>query len=311
MPVKIVTNSKVWEKWATKYPPPPGRLSTPLLSIVRADGKVLDYHSGAPQGADLQRYLRRHLASAGRVLSVSQAELLARLVEQAKTQCESGDRRAAIKTLSPLRKLGPLGKLGSHAEPAVAADQLVNEWLKEFNDSLADIESRKAKEPFAALLDFVKLEETFRGFEPVKLTLAKTRKALRKEPEQRERLRAAEVIAKAQRRLEGGKSLGSSAGALRKLIDSAPDSEAAAAARKLLDQHPDGTPGAGRPPTAPRYRSWKDRSGKYQIVARLVRVEDQHVLLERKSDGNVIKVALDKLSEADRKYLREQKTSRQ
>ncbi len=49
-------------------------------------------------------------------------------------------------------------------------------------------------------------------------------------------------------------------------------------------------------------RAWSDRSGKFKIDAALVKIEGDKVVL-RRTDGQELTVALDKLSDADQKYV--------
>jgi len=49
-------------------------------------------------------------------------------------------------------------------------------------------------------------------------------------------------------------------------------------------------------------RTWSDPSGKFKIEARLLRVEDGKVVL-RRTDDKEVTVPLDKLCEADQKYV--------
>ena len=58
------------------------------------------------------------------------------------------------------------------------------------------------------------------------------------------------------------------------------------------------------------YRTWRDRTGTYQVEARLVRINEKEVELERKEDSKTIKLPLDALSSRDRQYLvRQQRNS--
>ena len=50
-------------------------------------------------------------------------------------------------------------------------------------------------------------------------------------------------------------------------------------------------------------RTWTDSSGTYKVEAELVKLDGEVVEL-KKPDGTVIKVPLDKLSEADRVFVR-------
>ncbi|MFP6619094.1 MAG: PQQ-binding-like beta-propeller repeat protein, partial [Pirellulaceae bacterium] len=54
------------------------------------------------------------------------------------------------------------------------------------------------------------------------------------------------------------------------------------------------------------YRTWRDRSGTYEISARLIRINEKEVELERKEDAKTIKVPLEKLSRQDLQYLARQ-----
>ena len=51
------------------------------------------------------------------------------------------------------------------------------------------------------------------------------------------------------------------------------------------------------------YRTWRDRTGSYEVEARLLRINEKDVELERKEDAKTIKVPLDVLSSRDRQYL--------
>jgi hypothetical protein len=50
-------------------------------------------------------------------------------------------------------------------------------------------------------------------------------------------------------------------------------------------------------------RTWSDKTGKFKLYASLVRVEGDKVVLKRGQGGKEIAVALEKLSEADQKYV--------
>jgi len=64
----------------------------------------------------------------------------------------------------------------------------------------------------------------------------------------------------------------------------------------------DATAAAG---TAP-YRTWTSADGQYRVVAKLVKLEDKTVHLERKDDGEIVAVPLAKLSADDRLVVRSQ-----
>src|SRR5690349_13519839 len=58
----------------------------------------------------------------------------------------------------------------------------------------------------------------------------------------------------------------------------------------------------------PTPRTWADSSGKYRVVATLVKVDRAHAWL-RKQSGAVKQVPLEKLSEDDRRFATEQTDS--
>jgi hypothetical protein len=53
------------------------------------------------------------------------------------------------------------------------------------------------------------------------------------------------------------------------------------------------------------YRTWSDRTGKFDIKAKFLRASGRNVSLER-YDGKVIEVPLEKLSDADRQFVERQ-----
>src|SRR6185436_3767978 len=51
-------------------------------------------------------------------------------------------------------------------------------------------------------------------------------------------------------------------------------------------------------------RTWTDKTGKFKVAGELVKVEDGNAFL-RRTDGKEIKVPLDRLSDADREFVKE------
>ncbi len=54
--------------------------------------------------------------------------------------------------------------------------------------------------------------------------------------------------------------------------------------------------------TGEPYRTWKDRTGKYEVVAKLVSISKTHVTIERK-EGNTVSVPISRLSDKDVQYI--------
>jgi formylglycine-generating enzyme required for sulfatase activity len=65
----------------------------------------------------------------------------------------------------------------------------------------------------------------------------------------------------------------------------------------------------GAEPSAHQLRTWTDSTGKHSIQAEFVDLKDGKVRL-RKQDGTEIAIAIDKLSDADRKFVRQQSKGR-
>jgi hypothetical protein len=64
--------------------------------------------------------------------------------------------------------------------------------------------------------------------------------------------------------------------------------------------------GAGNKPT---FRTWSDSSGRFKTEAILVAIEDGHAIL-KKQNGSTVKVPLNRLSDADKDFVEQQRTSR-
>ena len=61
----------------------------------------------------------------------------------------------------------------------------------------------------------------------------------------------------------------------------------------------------GQSGSKPAYRTWSDSSGRFSVKARLTRVDGDRVALETES-GSKIRVPIEKLSDADRKFVKAQ-----
>ena len=79
---------------------------------------------------------------------------------------------------------------------------------------------------------------------------------------------------------------------------------------KVADAAPVAPPVAGKKPTdEPPMRTWTSSNGKFTIEAQCVGVADGKVQL-KKSDGKTLTLPLEKLSQADQDYLKENRGSR-
>jgi hypothetical protein len=58
------------------------------------------------------------------------------------------------------------------------------------------------------------------------------------------------------------------------------------------------------PTSATDFRTWSDKTGKYKIEAKLVTKVDDKVILKRRDNGEIMTLAIDKLSTADQEFLK-------
>ena len=94
---------------------------------------------------------------------------------------------------------------------------------------------------------------------------------------------------------------------LRRLITRHPDSPVVAQASELLQAwgEPLEMKGSEGQSAAPEFREWTDKTGKFKVVALLVKLDGDDVVLRRKDLDKEIRVPLQQLSSTDRRYLKD------
>ena len=99
--------------------------------------------------------------------------VLKKALEEAKQARKKGDAGEAVKSLLPLKKLGPLGGLNSYAKPAVDANQLVAQLTKEGKATLkeADEKLSSGDAAFAAALAYARAKRVYTPLTTLKTEL--------------------------------------------------------------------------------------------------------------------------------------------
>lgn len=192
--LKVNSDGDQWQEWASKYKKE-GK-GIPIVYVIRADGKQLYGQSGAPKGDELPKFMKEHLENAGRVFPIPSAKKLQSLVETAKEQLENGDADAAVKAIKPLTRIGKLGDLGSHAQPAKDADEFVKKLIDDARESMADADSRLTadKDDVDAAVTLANISRVYAPL--MKVEIVQVMKKYRRDLEVKALLKDAETIDK-------------------------------------------------------------------------------------------------------------------
>lgn len=62
---------------------------------------------------------------------------------------------------------------------------------------------------------------------------------------------------------------------------------------------------AGTHAIADDFREWRDQTGQFSVMAKLITFADQTVTIERKDNGKKVKIPLSKFSEKDIAFIRQ------
>ena len=236
VPLKVETDGEDWGNWARQYPPEGN--SIPIIYIIRADGQKMYGRSGGLPGDALPQLMTQQLAQAGRIFNDHEFALLEKSLAAANKALADGDAHAAVKTLTGMRKLGPLGNLGSFAKAAVEADALIKKLTDEGKTRLEEAKQKIAagNPPFEAVLALVETERVYGLLPDLKNELGAAVRDLRKDAALRTTLEQAEALDKAKGllALSGGKTR--AAGALKHVVVRWPESPAAKLAAEQLEK---------------------------------------------------------------------------
>jgi tetratricopeptide (TPR) repeat protein len=236
VPLKVETDGEDWGKWAREYPHEGN--SIPIIYIIRADGQKMYGRSGGLPGDALPQLMSQQLAQAGRIFNDHEFALLEKSLASANKTLADGDAHAAVKTITGIRKLGPLGNLGSFAKAAIEADALVKKLTEQGKTRLDEAKQKIAagNPPFEAVLALAETDRVYSLLPDLKNELSAAVRDLRKDAALRTTLEQAEALDKAKGLLSpsGGKTR--AAGALKQIVARWPDTPAARLAAEQLEK---------------------------------------------------------------------------
>lgn len=307
IPLKIDTDGENWGEWSKKYRAEGDTI--PKLFVVRADGQMLYGKSGAKEGPQLPLFLAEHLKSAGRILSDEQLATIRDAVEDSNKALAEGDAWTAVKRIEGLKKIGTPGKLGSYASAAQEADALHARLVEQGQAALAAAKEKLAGEDkFAGVLEVISANRIFGAIAELRKDLVSAERDLGKDPQLKDFVKQAEALDRALAMAAGKTTKRSAPGAFQSVIERYPGTRAAELAQAQLAELGAETTAVATsvPNAAPALRTWTDSTGKFQIEAQLVKVEDGKAQLKQK-DGQLVAIALDKLSKEDQEFLAERK----
>ncbi len=292
--------------WAQKYRHEGNGI--PILYVVRADGQQLYGRSGAKSGDELPQFLSAQLQTAGTIFSNQQLAALRAAVADARRAFDEGDAFTAVKRIDSIRKLGEPGRLGSYATVAIEADAVHQQLLEQGRQALQQAREQLASndQRFAGVLGIVTANRTYQKLTELRKELGTAERELGKNAALKEELKQAELLDRALALLRQKNGQKPAVAALENIVTRFATSPAATIAQQKLSELGAAVPEleTQKEPTT-KFRVWKDRTGKFSIEAELIDVQDGQVELRRK-DGEVIRLAIDRLSAEDQALLAKQ-----
>jgi hypothetical protein len=276
----------------------------PYVYIVRSDGEKLYDHFGFLQGNEFRDALLSMLAKAGKALSEKETALVTKALEDAKRARKNGDLAEAVKSLLPLKKVGPLGSIPSFVGPGLEANKLVAELTAEGKNMLKKVDEECAEgEPtLDAMLVYVKARRAFAALPTLKADLIAAGRKYDHRRSSADLLAQAAALDRAEV-AAAAHDTKKAADAFKKIVSAYPDTEAAKrAAEQLKKLSEDGAETPAASDSKSVFRTWSDTTGQFKVKARLAGVEDGKASFETE-DGRKMRVPLAKLSEADRQFL--------
>jgi hypothetical protein len=303
VPLKIETDGDNWASWGTKYRHE-GK-GIPILYVVRANGELAYAKSGAKEGDELPQFLAEHLTTAGAIFSEAQLVQIKSAVDDSKKALAAGDSWTAARRIESLKKIGPLGKLGSYATVALEADTLYAKLVEEGTAALKTAQEQLAgDDKFAGVLGIISANRIYGKFPELRKDLVSAERDLSKNAELKEQLKQAEALDRAIALLGQNSTKKQAKPALELIVTRFPDTPAAERAKAKLAELTSAAPAnpGGDAPAASGLRTWSDATGKFRIEAELVDVQDGTVNLKQKN-GELVSVQLAKLSKADQEFV--------
>ena len=302
VPLKVDVSSPDWRTLSSQYPVAGNTI--PVVYVLRADGQQIFGARKALSGDELPRMLRAARGQAGGILNPQQQSVVGSAVRAASVAFSQDQVAETVKALLPVAKLGPLGQIRCYAKSVVEANALATKLVARGKLELAQIEKSLAKQqdPCPPLLALVTAERAYRPLNVLNREIGSALRDASREPELKPVLAQARAIDKARLRATVRGGLSKAIRDLTALVILNRGGAAEATARVELQklagkdyQVPELVPG--------KLRTWQDDTGKFRIVAKLVKQQGSKVELEREN-GERLTVPITRLSTVDRALLR-------
>ncbi len=223
--LKIDTSTPLWKEWTDRYEVEGD--GVPQVIILRGDGKQLYGKTGAP--VELDQFLQRHLADAGKILSAQELSDLDKLLKEAQKFFKRKDYAKAIE----------LGQECVHSDCYAATVNEARKLLSQIEDRsrivLKDAEKKlaskdKSLEGAIALLELAK---TFEKHSSASGPIAQTLEERQEDPAFAPLFAQAVLVTRAQQ-LEAAKKKDDALAAWREILSLHPDTPAATLAEKRV-----------------------------------------------------------------------------
>jgi hypothetical protein len=236
IPLKIVTGSEEWKKWAARYQSEGQGI--PIIFVVRADGEKLYARSGSLPGIELYQMIESVLPQSGQIFDDRTLLTIQTALNDAKNELEQGNTAAAVKKINKLSKYGTPGDLGSYAKVAIDAGNFTQKLVERGKSSLADAE-QKLTTPSTAIegaLALIEIANTYRPLAPLRNDIRKTRNKFKQMPEIQNVLRQAGTLARARKLMKQPNDLRPALTMLGQIMSEFPDSDAAVLAAQWIKE---------------------------------------------------------------------------
>lgn len=300
-----------WNKWNQRYP---HKLrAIPMIFVLRSDGELLYSDSGSLTGQSLPTMLTTVLRRSGKQFNESQSQLLSKQVAVAEEALELEDWVSIASALAPVSQFWLPEKHGSYAEQCLKADEIfkraADAAVREVHSSCDAAKS--SANPFDLVLKIVETRAAFESFVETRKAIDPVFLEIKKDDKLQPLIKPCELLVTARRSAsaENPRTRRRAESGYSAVIRKYPDSPAERLARAELRELNPGAEALQSPSEAPKPsnkrlpRLWSSREGGYSVTAQLVSIQQDAAVL-RKTDGQIVKVPLEKLSEKDLEYLK-------
>lgn len=222
--LRVDLDEQAWTQWSSKFPHQ-GRM-LPIVYLIRADERQMYGQSNTLPGDQLEKFIKQGVAHCGTSYDVQEIKQLEEANQSLKNALNANDVGSAIKLVQTLKPFGNPGNLNSFAVAAVENNRLVQdvakkskpfvqERLQSINEQLKGTRS----EQFAAIYEFVTLEDSFGEMADHKDALSQVAVQLAIQKEKRELWGFAKRIHDANQHLLAAKSQSEKEDFIKKLTE--------------------------------------------------------------------------------------------